>query len=88
MLSKVVDFFKHPLIQIALATGASIIVLALFFKKIMGTEVPATWSAIPALMIPLYELARVKKWRWLTRTWVPITLILVSTILIIIFHAI
>ena len=88
MLTKIKDFFAHPLIQISLAAGASIIALAWFFKKVAGTEVPEMWAAIPALVIPFYELAKSKKWKWVTRTWVPITLILVSTGLIILFHSI
>jgi len=46
-MSKVKDFFKSPHIQIALATGFSIIVMAYFSKRILPRPIGYLPSAIP-----------------------------------------
>ena len=87
-MSRVTDYFKRPQFQIELATGISIIALAWFFTKVVGIEVPVEYSAIPALLLCVYEYAYSKKWRWSTRTWIPVSAVLISTALIILFHAV
>ena len=88
-MSKVIDFFRRPQFQIELATGISIVALAWFFKKVVGIQVPAQYSAIPALILCVYEgLKAKKKWPRLTREWIWITAVLLSTALIILFHVI
>lgn len=60
MLKKLKEFFTNDHIQMSLATGACIIVLALFFKKVMHQEVPPIEAAIPAALFAFWEGARKK----------------------------
>lgn len=87
-MSKVIDFLRRPQFQIELATGVSILALAWFFTKVVGIKVPVEYSAIPALLLCVYEYAYSRKWQWSTRTWIPVSAVLVSTALIILFHAV
>jgi hypothetical protein len=72
-MSKIKDFLKNDHIQVALGTGACIIILALFFKKVMQyQDVPALESALPGLALTAFEYARLKNRsadRFWTRPW-------------------
>ena len=86
-MGKVAEFFKNPHIQIACVSGACIIILAVFFKKIMHEPVPSLPAAVPGLIFIFAEgaLAKVKKGIW-SKTWVWSALILLATALVIVWR--
>jgi len=49
-MSKIMEFLKNDHIQVALMTGASIIIMSIVLKKIMHLEVSSLESGIPALI--------------------------------------
>ena len=49
------DFFAHPIIQTALVTGASIIVLAWFSKRILAEPLREWELALPAFLFTLWQ---------------------------------
>jgi len=62
-MGKVADFFKNQHIQIACVTGACIIILAYFFKRIMHEPVPNLAAAAPGFIFAIAEgvMVKVKK---------------------------
>jgi len=72
-MGKIRDFFVNDHIQISLGTGISIIALALFYKKVMGIDVPYLENALPGFVFLTWEGLRGKdkltKWPW-SRPWV------------------
>lgn len=54
-MSKIKDFLKSPHIQISLATGISIIVLAYFSKRILPEPMGYLSLAIPPFIATIYE---------------------------------
>ena len=55
-MSKVKEFFESPHIQIALAVGASIIVLAYFSKRVFTEPIGFLPMAIPPFVATIYEV--------------------------------
>jgi hypothetical protein len=87
MLAKIKKFFRHPEIQIALALGFSIIVLAYVSKRILHIEIRATYSAIPGMIAVLFETAHLGKLgKKFARPIYWIVAILLSTLIIILAH--
>ena len=88
-MSKLKEFFKSPHIQIALATGVSILVLAYFSKRVLPKPLEYLELALPPFLATIYEasLSRYKDSRICT-TWYWIAAILIATALVIIFHMI
>ncbi len=86
-MSKVRDFFKSPHIQIALAIGFSIIVLAYVSKRILSEPMGKIALAIPPFIGTIFEimLGRYKESKICT-AWYWVVAILASTGLIILFH--
>lgn len=84
---KIKEFFHSPHIQIALATGFSIIVLAMFSKKILPTPIGYLSLAIPPFIAAMFELLyeKYKDTKFLT-PWFWITAVLISTAIIILLH--
>ena len=54
-MSKAADFLKHPKIQLALATGVSIIVLAYASKHWVSHPIHKLALALPAFIATLFE---------------------------------
>lgn len=86
VMSKIKDFFKSPHIQISLATGFSIIVLAYFSKRVLPEPMGYLTIAIPPFIATMYESV-LNKYpdSLISTTWYWITAILVVTALVIIF---
>jgi len=86
-MSKLKEFFKSPHIQIALATGFSILVLAYFSKRVLPKPLGYLELALPPFLATIYEaaLGRYKESRICT-TWYWIAAILIATALVIIVH--
>lgn len=83
-MSKVKEFFKSPHIQIALATGLSIIVLAYFSKHVLSEPIKYLPIAIPPFIATIYEAVYSKnKDSKITTTWYWIVAIFVATALVI-----
>lgn len=85
-ISKVVAFLKNDLIQLATVGGMCIIILALFFKKVLHIPVPPLESSLPGFFFIFYEAVRRKQkstGRFWARLWFWNTLMLVATGLII-----
>ncbi len=88
-MEKFKDFFKSPHIQIALATGFSIIVMAYFSKRVLDEPIGYLPLAIPPFIAAIFEslLGRYKDKRICT-TWYWVTAVLIATVLVIVFHMI
>jgi hypothetical protein len=88
-MSKIKELLKSPHIQIALATGISIIVLAYFSKRVLPEPIDYLSLAIPPFIATVYE-AVINKYKdsWITTTWYWVVAIFLATALVIGFHAI
>ena len=83
------NLIKSPHIQIALATGVSIIVLAYFSKRILPEPIGYLPIAIPPFIASIYEAVASKhKNKKIATTWYWVTAIFISTALIILIYAI
>jgi hypothetical protein len=86
-MSKVGDFFGSHHIQLALATGASIITLAFFSKRVLPEPIPTLHQALPPFVAVLAEgVISQRKDSRIARTWVWVLAILLSTVLVIGLH--
>jgi len=82
-MSKLGELLRNDHIRAASVSGSSIIILAVFFKKIMHTEVPKLEAAVPALVYTLYEVIKNKTTnRFWSQLWPWNVLMLLSTGLI------
>jgi len=87
-MKKLKELIKSPHIQIALATGVSIIVLAYFSKKILPEPIGYLPLAIPPFIATIYEAVAAKyKNKKITTTWYWVAAILITTVIIIISYA-
>ena len=88
-MSKFKELIKSPHIQIALATGFSIIVMAYFSKHVLPKPMGYLALALPPFVATIYEAILEKyKGRKICTTWYWIVAILVATALVILFHTI
>ena len=86
-MSKIKDFFKSPHIQMSLATGASIIILAYFSKHVLPRPISYLANAFPPFLMVVWEsVLGIKKESRLKTTWYWVTAIFASTALIIILY--
>jgi hypothetical protein len=86
-MSKLKDLIKSPHIQIALATGISIIVMAYFSKKVLPEPIGYLPNAIPPFFMVIYEAVQEKyKKRRISQVRYWIAAIFLSTIIIIAFY--
>ena len=88
-MSKFKELVKSPHIQIALATGFSIIVMAYFSKRILPEPIGYLQLAIPPFLATIFEslLGKHKESKICT-TWYWVVAILVATAFVILFHII
>ena len=86
-MKKLKEFIKSPHIQIALAAGVSIIVLAYFSKRILPEPIGYLPSALPPFIGVVYEgvLAKHKN-KKIATTWYWIAAIFIATAIIISFY--
>jgi hypothetical protein len=88
-MKKLKELIKSPHIQIALATGISIIVIAFFSKRVLPKPIGYLPTAIPPFFMVIYEAVAAKyKNKKITTTWYWITAVFVSTALVILLSAI
>lgn len=88
-MSKVIDFFKNPHIQIALAAGVSIIALAWASKRMLPAPIGNLPTAFPPFLMVIYEgvLTKYKDSdHWIARPGPWIAAILLSTAVIVLWH--
>ena len=83
------EYLKSPHIQIALATGVCIVVLAFVSKRILPAPIGYVPLAVPPFLMTVHELVlkRYKNARICT-TWYWIVAIFVTTALVILFHVV
>ena len=87
-MSIVKKFCFNPQIQIALAAGTSIIVLAYFSKRVLPEPLSYLELAIPPFLATFYEGAtKKKKAAWYGRPVVGILAVLLATVLVIVLNA-
>ena len=85
-MSKIKDFFKSPHIQMSLATGISIIVLAYFSKHVLSEPIGYLPLAIPPFVMTIWEaLLSKNKYKRICKTWYWVVAIFIATALVIIF---
>jgi len=83
-MSKVKELLKSPHIQIALATGLSIIVMAYFSKHVLAEPIKYLPLAIPPFVSVIFEAVYSKnKDSKIATTWYWIVAIFVATALVI-----
>jgi len=83
-MSKLKEFFKSPHIQIALATGVSIVVMAYFSKRVLPEPIDYLPMAIPPFIALIYENVLNKhKNKKISTTWYWVAAIFIATVLII-----
>jgi hypothetical protein len=83
-MNKIKKFKINPLIQIALATGVSIIVLAYFSKRVLPEPLSYLELAMPPFIATFFEATtQKKKAAWFGRPVVGILAILLATVLVI-----
>ena len=85
-MSKLKELIKSPHIQLSLAAGFSIIVLACFSKRVLPEPIGYLPLAIPPFIATIYEsvLGKYKNSRICT-VWYWILAIIAATILVILF---
>lgn len=77
-------FSVHPRIQISLAAGASILILAYFSKKILPEPLSYLELALPPFLATIFEaMTKNRKAAWYSRPLVGVMAILVCTALVI-----
>jgi len=88
-MQKLKELLKSPHIQIALATGICIIVMAYFSKRILPEPIGYLPIAIPPFIASIYEAVAAKhKNKKIATTWYWVTAIFISTALVIFIYAI
>lgn len=88
-MKKIIELLKSPHIQISIATGISIILIAYFSKHVLPKPIGYLQTAIPPFFMVIYEAVVAKyKNHKITTTWYWITVIFVSTALVIALNAV
>jgi predicted histidine transporter YuiF (NhaC family) len=88
-MSKVKKMLKSPHIQIALATGSCIIIMAYASKRLLPEPIGYLPLAIPPFFMTIYEyVAQRYKNKRIVTTWYWITALFLSTALIILYYMI
>lgn len=81
------EFFSHPLIQLALVSGASIIALAYVSKRVLPEPMKNLYVSLPPLLVALAGgLMGTKKNAWYTNRYLWLVAVAMTTILIITIH--
>ena len=81
------ESLRSPHIQIALATGASIIIMAYFSKRILAEQIDYLPLANPPFIATIYEVLSAKyKDSKILKTWYWISAIFLATAIIIIAY--
>jgi len=87
MIEKLKELIKFPHIQIALATGISIIVMAYFSKRVLPEPIAYLPLAIPPFIASIFEVILSKhKKKKIAATWYLVAAILITTAFIITFY--
>jgi hypothetical protein len=83
------EFFAHPIIQTALVTGASTIVLAWFSKRVFAEPLRNWELALPVLLFTLWQglAARKSAAPRFRRPWIGMLVIALTTVLILVRNA-
>jgi hypothetical protein len=88
-MSKLKEHLKSPYIQIALATGLSIIVLAFVSKRVLSEPIGYLSLAIPPFIATIHSVLMNKhRNSKICTTWYWVVAILGATGLVILFHLI
>jgi len=82
-------FFQHPVIQMALAVGCSILVMAWFSKHVLPRPIGYLPGAFPPFLAALSEVAR-KRYpeRIVAKTGFWVAAVLLATALVVAAHAV
>ncbi len=86
-MSRFLDSIKSPHIQIALATGSCIIILALFSKRVLPEPIGYLPLAFPPFVATIYEgiIGKYKDSKICT-TWYWVVSIFAATAMVILYH--
>lgn len=87
-MEKTKEYLAHPIIQIALAAGASIIVLAYVSKHVLPEPLSTLELALPPFVATLFEaVAKTREGARYTRPIVGIIAVVFATVLVIAVNA-
>jgi hypothetical protein len=80
------DFFAHPIIQTALVTGVSTVVLAWFSKRVAPEPLRSWELALPVFLFTLWQgfAARKNAAPWFRRPWLGMVVIVVATAIVLV----
>jgi hypothetical protein len=86
-MARTADFLESHHIQLALATGASIISLAYVSKRILPEPIDSLAMAVPPFLAVIGEglIARCET-SWYGKSWLWVTAILLATVFVIAWH--
>ena len=86
-MSSFKQMLKSPHIQIALATGASIIIMAYFSKRVLPEKIDYLPLAVPPFIATIYEalFSKYNNSKFL-KTWYWIIAIFAATAIVILFY--
>lgn len=88
-MNNIKDFFNNHHIQISIATGLSIIILAYFSKRVLPQPLSYLELAAPPFIATIYESMLAKhKEKIYMQTWIWVIAILVTSALVIILSAV
>jgi hypothetical protein len=87
LVDKIKEDLKEPHIPLAIITGACIIVMAYFSKKILSKPIDYLPLAIPPFLMTIYEAAYKKyKRHWFCKSWIWMLAIIISTVIVILCY--
>ena len=88
VLKKIMEFFSHPIIQMALVLAASTLILS-HFSKHMFAEPLRNWElGLPAILASVSQGLAVRyKSSWFRRQWAGMLIVVFSTALIIVLNS-
>jgi hypothetical protein len=89
-MSKLKAFFGNEHIEVAIATGMSIIVLAYFSKRVLPEPIPYLQLAFPPFLMTLFEAAMASKRSenaWFKKPVLWVAAIIAATIAVIVINA-
>ena len=82
------EFFAHPIIQIALALGASTVILAYYSKRVLDQPLRNWELGLPAFLAMLFQgYVQTHKSSRFSRSWIGILAVVLATVLVIVLNS-
>ena len=80
---KIKEELREPHIPLAIVAGLSILIMAYFSKKLLSRPIDYLPLAIPPFLMTIYEaIYKKQKEHWITKQWIWILAIILSTAIV------